>query len=399
MTLIRTTDHLAKFCKSCSRHPYVAVDTEFMRDKTYFPQLCLVQIAAPGSGTKLVAAVDALAESLSLDPIYELFVNPRVTKVFHSARQDLEIFYLDRKIFPQPFFDTQIAAMACGYAEQVGYETLVRSIVKRPLDKSRQFSAWNRRPLTRQQLNYALGDVIHLRVIYEHLVSRLTRLDRVWWLEEEFADLFRPELYVIDPKNAWKRLKTKNVSAKHLAVFRQVAHFREERAQQRNVPRNRILSDKALAELSSVRPADLSALEKCRSLPDHLKKGKFAQGLVKAVRRATTVPAEDLPVQASAKKPVIKNHGILDLLRALLKANAANANVAPSLIATTADLERVAAGETCRRISTGWRNELFGRDALRLMKGEIALTCERDSVRIVAFGTESRPSGGSRHGA
>ena len=155
-----------------------------MRDTTYFPQLCLVQIAAPGSGTELVAAVDALAEGLSLDPIYELFVNPRVTKVFHSARQDLEIFYLDRKIFPQPFFDTQIAAMACGYAEQVGYETLVRSIVKRPLDKSRQFSAWNRRPLTRQQLNYALGDVIHLRVIYEHLVSKLTRLDRVWWLEE-----------------------------------------------------------------------------------------------------------------------------------------------------------------------------------------------------------------------
>ena len=399
MTLIRTTDQLANFCKSCSRHPFVAVDTEFMRDTTYFPQLCLVQIAAPGPGTELVAAVDALAEGLSLDPIYELFVNPRVTKVFHSARQDLEIFYLDRKMFPQPFFDTQIAAMACGYAEQVGYETLVRSIVKRPLDKSRQFSAWNRRPLTRKQLNYALGDVIHLRVIYEHLVSELTRLDRLWWMEEEFAELFRPELYAIDPENAWKRLKTKNVSAKYMAVFRQVARFREERAQQRNVPRNRILSDKALAELSSVRPGDLSALEKCRSLSDHQKKGKFAHGLVKAVRRAGAVPAEDSPVQTSGKKPLIANHGILELLRALLKANAAKAKVAPSLIATTADLERVATGGTCCRISAGWRNEIFGRDALRLLKGEIALTCERDSVRIVAFGTESHPSGGPRHGA
>ena len=162
-----------------------------MRDKTYFPQLCLVQIAAPGQGTDLVSAVDTLAEHLSLDPIYELFANPSVTKVFHSARQDLEIFYLDRKEFPQPFFDTQIAAMACGYTEQVSYEALVRSIVKRPLDKSRQFSAWNRRPLSKRQLDYALGDVIHLRVIYEHLVAELTRLDRVWWLDEEFAELLQ----------------------------------------------------------------------------------------------------------------------------------------------------------------------------------------------------------------
>ncbi len=393
MTLIRTTDRLAEFCKSCSHYPYVAVDTEFMRDKTYFSQLCLVQIAAPGQGQGLVAAVDTLAEHLSLDPIYELFENPGVTKVFHSARQDLEIFYLDRKIFPQPFFDTQIAAMACGFAEQVSYEALVRSIVKRPLDKSRQFSAWNRRPLTRRQLDYALSDVIHLRVIYEHLVAELTRLDRVKWLDEEFAELLRPELYAIDPENAWKRLKTRNVSASYMAAVRQIARFREEIAQRRNVPRNRVLSDKAIAELSSARPTDLSALEKCRLLPGHLKSGSFAQGLIKAVRRAQSLPAGDLPARTPAKKPAIANHGFLDLLRALLKANAMKAGVAPSLIATTAELERIAAGETCRRVFTGWRYEIFGRDALQLSKGEIALKWEKDGVGVVATGIEKFSSG------
>ncbi len=393
MTLIRTTDQLAQFCRSCSRYPYVAVDTEFMRDTTYFPQLCLVQIAAPGQGTELVSAVDTLAERLSLDPIYELFANPGVTKVFHSARQDLEIFYLDRKVFPQPFFDTQIAAMACGYAEQVSYEALVRSIVKRPLDKSRQFSAWNRRPLARRQLDYALGDVIHLRVIYEHLVAELTRLDRVWWLDEEFAELLRPELYAIDPENAWKRLKTKNVSASYLAAIRQIAQFREEIAQRRNVPRNRILSDKAMAELSSARPTDHSALQKCRLLPGHLKNGSFAEGLLKAIRRARVLPAGDLPVRTPAKKPAVANRGFLDLLRALLKANAVKAGVAPSLIATTAELEDISAGGMSGRVFTGWRNEIFGRDARRLANGEIALTREQNGVRIVATGIGNIPSG------
>ncbi len=393
MTLIRTTDQLAKFCRCCSRYPYVAVDTEFMRDTTYFPQLCLVQIAAPDQGKELVAAVDTLSDDLSLDPIYELFANPCVTKVFHSARQDLEIFYLDRKVFPQPFFDTQIAAMACGYAEQVSYEALVRLIVNRPLDKSRQFSAWNRRPLTRRQLDYALGDVIHLRVIYEHLVAELTRLDRGWWLDEEFVGLLRPELYAIDPENAWKRLKTKNVSARYMAAIRQIAQFREEIAQRRNVPRNRVLSDKAMAELSSARPTDLSALEKCRQLPGHLKKGSFAQGLIKAVRRAQALPAGDAPARTPVRRRAVANHGFLDLLRALLKANSVTAGVAPSLIATTAELEMIAAGETCGRVFTGWRNEIFGRDARRLANGEIALKREQDGVRIVATGIENIPSG------
>ncbi len=383
MNLIRTTDQLAKFCNACAQHPYVAVDTEFMRDTTYYSQLCLVQIAAPGRGNELVAAVDTLDEKLSLDPIYDLFADANVTKVFHSARQDLEIFHLDRQIFPQPFFDTQIAAMACGYGEQVGYEALVRAIVGKSLDKSRQFSAWNRRPLSKKQLAYALDDVIHLRKIYEKLVDELRELDRLWWLEEEFAPLLRPELYSFDPADAWKRLKTRNTSPKYLAALRQVARFREEQAQSRNVPRNRVLNDKAVTEIASVRPNDLRALGRCRAIPQHLKKGEFAQGVIRAVHRANDMPNESQPAKPATKGPVIENHGMIDLLRALLKANAQRARVAPALIATAAELERIAGGDTHSRALFGWRNEIFGRDALRLTRGEIALASDKDGVQTI----------------
>jgi ribonuclease D len=237
MRTLTTTEELAEFCAEAAKGPYVTLDTEFLRERTYYSKLCLIQMALPGKGEAVL--VDPIEGNLSLEPLYELFRNRDVVKVFHAARQDLEIFYVDAKVFPDPLFDTQVAAMVCGFGEQAGYETLVKRIAKKPLDKSSRFTDWSRRPLTEAQKEYAIADVTHLRVIYEHLAAKLEKTGRDRWVAEELEILTRPDTYDSDPGEVWRRIKTRTTQPKFLAVVRELARFREEYAQRKDIPRRR----------------------------------------------------------------------------------------------------------------------------------------------------------------
>lgn len=384
MTLITDTEALADFCAACADAPYVTVDTEFLRERTYYAQLCLVQLARPGKGEETAVAVDTLAPGLSLDPLYALFRNPRVVKVFHAARQDLEIFQVEAGVLPAPFFDTQVAAMVCGYGDQVGYETLARQIARVGIDKSSRFTDWSRRPLSAAQLTYALADVTHLRKIYEVLAARLEATGRSAWVEEELAVLTDPETYRTDPDLAWTRLKTRSTAPRFLAALRELARFREETAQGKDVPRGRILKDDALLELAANRPRTIEDLGKARLLLREARRGEVADGILAAIVRAEAMPASEIPkpVEGPARKPGAE--ALADLLRVLLKARADAEGVAQRLIASSADLDALAAEEEADVPALkGWRFEVFGRDALRLRRGEIALSAEGGAVKVV----------------
>ncbi len=384
MKTITTTAALADFCKACADQPYVTVDTEFLRERTYYSKLCLVQMAYPGEGEENAVIVDPLADGMDLAPMYELFENRDVVKVFHAARQDLEIFAVEQGIIPKPFFDTQIAAMVCGFGEQVGYETLVRQIAKASVDKSSRFTDWSRRPLSDKQKHYALADVTHLRGIYEYLAAELEKTGRKAWLEEEIAVLMNPETYRVDPDNAWKRLKTRNNSRKFLAVVRELARFREETAQSRNIPRNRIYKDDALMELAATRPHSFDDLNKSRLLLREARKGAVAEGILAAVRRGERCAPEDMPEVPPARVKKNGTESLADLLRVLLKAKAEKYRVAQKLIATAADLDALANGDDSdARVLKGWRREVFGEDALRLREGKIALSATPRGVKLI----------------
>ncbi|MBP7002503.1 ribonuclease D [Amaricoccus sp.] len=385
MELIATTDALAAFVAECRSAPYVAIDTEFMRERTYYAQLCLVQLARPGKGPETAVLVDTLAEGLSLEPLYELFRDPNVVKVFHAARQDLEIFATTAGVLPRPFFDTQVAAMVCGYGDQVGYETLARQIARAAIDKSSRFSDWARRPLSEAQKEYALADVTHLRRIYETLAKRLAETSRAGWVEEEIATLVDPETYRVDPETAWTRLKTRSTAPKFLAALRELARFREEAAQGRNVPRSRILKDDALLELAANRPRNAEDLGKSRLLLREARRGEIADGILAAVAAAEALPASELPrvPDAPSRKPGAE--ALADLLRVLLKSQCDAEGVAQRLVASSADLDAIASEEAPDvPAMRGWRYEIFGRDALRLKRGEIALSAAGARVRVVA---------------
>ncbi len=380
MRIITTTDDLAVFCQEAANHPYVTVDTEFLRERTYYSKLCLVQLAYPGEDTENAALIDPLAEGLSLEPLLDLFRNESVVKVFHAARQDLEIFFIDYKVFPKPLFDTQVAAMVCGFGEQVGYETLVKKIAKEGLDKSSRFTDWSRRPLTDAQKNYALADVTHLRLIYEFLSAKLEETGRAHWVEEELALLLDPETHVTHPENAWKRIKTRSSSPRFLAIVQALAEFRESHAQGRNIPRNRVFKDDALSELASTKPQSMEDLGKSRLLLREARKGDIAAGILAAVQAGMAVPNNMLPKLKNGTDKLNVNPALADLLRVLLKAKAENFGVAPKLIAPTADLDALAAGQRDLAMTKGWRNEVFGQDALRLCDGKIGLVAKGKSV-------------------
>lgn len=384
MQTITTTDALAIFCEVARTRPYVTVDTEFLRERTYWPKLCLVQLALPGEGREGGDAVlvDPLAEGLSLEPLYDLFRQATV-KVFHAARQDLEIFFTDAQVLPEPLFDTQIAAMVCGFGEQVGYETLVRKIAGQSLDKSSRFTDWSRRPLTEAQKKYAIADVTHLRVIYEFLLNRLKTSGREAWVEEEEAILLNPETYINRPEEAWQRVRTRTHSARFLAVVRELARFREGYAQNRNIPRARIFKDDALLELASTRPASIKELGKSRLLLREARKGEIAEGILRAVAEAQALPDDKLPRIEGQGQQLQVDAALADLLRVLLKAKSQEAGVAAKLIATSSDLDRIAAGKRDVAALQGWRKEVFGHDALRLARGEVALTASGGAVKMV----------------
>ncbi|MEQ9259192.1 MAG: ribonuclease D [Roseovarius sp.] len=383
MKTITTTEDLAEFCQRAAQHDYVTVDTEFLRERSYYSKLCLVQLAMPGEGEEDAVLVDPIAGDLSLEPLYDLFRNTSVVKVFHAARQDLEIFFVDAGLIPEPLFDTQVAAMVCGFGEQVGYETLVRKIARENLDKTSRFTDWSRRPLTDAQKTYALADVTHLRVIYEHLAQKLAKTGREKWVAEEMEILKAPETYIVRPEEAWQRVKTRNASGRFLAIVRELARFREDYAQTRNIPRSRVFKDDALVELASSKPATLNDLGRSRLLLREARKGDIAEGILAAVKAGLEAPLAELPKPDRSREKLQVNPALADLLRVLLKAKSEQYGVASKLIASAADLDAISAGERDMAALKGWRSEVFGEDALRLCDGRIALAAKGRGVVAV----------------
>ncbi len=386
LILIEDTDTLAQFCAECASAPYVTVDTEFLRERTYYAQLCLVQMARPGNDDGDAVLIDALSDRLSLEPLYDLFRNPNVVKVFHAARQDLEIFQVNAGVLPKPFFDTQVAAMVCGYGDQVGYETLARKIARASIDKSSRFTDWSRRPLSNAQKAYALADVTHLRTIYESLSRQLEKSGRAAWVQEELAILMDPETYRTDPESAWERVKTRSTSKKFLAALKELARYREIAAQSRNVPRNRIFKDDALSELAANRPRTLEDLSKSRLLMREARKGELAEGILHAVAAAEELAPSDIPEPRDTSDRRNGVEALAELLRVLLKARSEESGVAQRLIASSAELDAIASGSDPNVPALrGWRHEVFGRDAMRLKRGEIALSANGSNVVVVAL--------------
>ena len=385
MKTITTTDDLAAFCAAAAQAPYVTVDTEFLRERTYYSKLCLIQLAYRHEGGEDAVLVDPLAGDLSLDPLYGLFRDEGVVKVFHAARQDLEIFFVDEGVIPAPLFDTQVAAMVCGFGDQVGYETLVRKIAREGLDKSSRFTDWSRRPLTDAQKKYALADVTHLRDIYEFLEAELRKSGRAKWVKEEMAVLNDPGTYRTDPAEAWRRVKTRTTSGKFLAVVRELARFREAFAQERNIPRNRVFKDDALVELASTKPRNPGDLAKSRLLLREARKGDIAEGILAAVKRGVEADPARYPKIDTSREKLNVNPALADLLRVLLKAKADKEKVAQKLIASSADLDLIAGGERDVQALKGWRKEVFGRDALDLCDGKVGLVVRGSAVETVAL--------------
>jgi len=383
MKTITSTAELEAFCLEAATHDYVTIDTEFLRERTYYSKLCLIQMAMPGTDDSGGVLVDPLADGISLEPLYTLFRDTSVVKVFHAARQDLEIFFVDAGVFPEPLFDTQVAAMVCGFGEQVGYETLVRKIAHQAVDKTSRFTDWSRRPLTDAQAKYALADVTHLRQVYEFLAKKLDESGRARWVAEELEILTSPDTYITRPRDAWKRVKTRTNSGKFLALVRELAAFREAYAQENNVPRNRVYKDDAMVELASNKPKNHEELGRARLLLREARKGDIADGILKAVADGLSCPASDMPQPDNSRDKLQVNPALADLLRVLLKAKTESAGVAAKLIAPAADLDGIAGGLRDVPALKGWRREVFGEDALRLCEGKIALTAAGSVVKVV----------------
>ena len=381
MKTITKTSELKDFCDRAADEKYITIDTEFLRERTYFSKLCLVQLAIPGDENENAVIVDTLVNNLDLSPLYEVFKNPNVVKVFHAARQDLEIFYLDSGIFPYPLFDTQIAAMVCGFGDQIAYETLVRQLAKQTLDKSSRFTDWSRRPLTDAQKKYALADVTHLRIIYETLSEKLLKTKRLKWVDEELEILISPKTYDFDPKNAWRRLKTKSNSRRFLGLAASLAEFREVFAQTKNIPRNRVIKDDALLELASNKPKTIDDLSKSRLLLREARKGEIASGLLGAIEKGLNIPDEELPEKKERLDKGILNSALSDLLRVLLKSCSESSGVASKLIASAGDLDALASGDRSISALNGWRFEVFGKSALELCDGKIGLIAKGTKVK------------------
>ena len=381
MKTITKSSELKNFCDRAINEKYITIDTEFLRERTYFSKLCLVQLAIPGDEDENAVIVDTLVENLDLAPLYRIFQDQDIVKVFHAARQDLEIFYLDSGIFPYPLFDTQIAAMVCGFGDQVAYETLVRQLAKQTLDKSSRFTDWSRRPLTDAQKKYALADVTHLRVIYEFLSEKLIKTGRLKWVEEELKNLVSPEIYDVNPKNSWRRLKTKSNSRRFLGLVASLAEFRENFAQTKNIPRNRVIKDDALLELASNKPKNLDELSKSRLLLREARKGEVASGLLAAIEKGLNIPDLELPEKKEKLDKGIVNSALSDLLRVLLKSCSESTGVASKLIASAGDLDALAAGDRSIAALSGWRYEVFGQSALELCDGKIGLSVRGTKVK------------------
>ena len=379
MQVITSTSELAKFSKSLRAQPYVAVDTEFMREKTYWPILCLIQAAADGAE----AIIDPLAEGIDLAPFLDVLTDKKVVKVFHAARQDLEIFHRLIGDVPAPLFDTQIAAMACGFGDQIGYEPLMRTLLKAKIDKGSRFTDWARRPLTEAQLSYALSDVTHLRDAYPLLTDSLEKRERKHWVEEEMEALYEGDLYFVKPEKAWRRLKLKGVRPKEMGVVLKLAEWREREAQSKDIPRNRIIKDETIFELARLQPKDTKALARARSVPTGFERSRSGAAIIEAIKEGGTLPKESLP---AVEKPEREKApaDVIELLKVLLKRQCETYHVAPKLIASSADIEIIARDDEADVPAlTGWRRDVYGEMALRLKRGEIAMKLNKGRVDII----------------
>jgi ribonuclease D len=380
MKIVTTTSELESICARLAGAGFITVDTEFMRDSTFYSKLCLIQMAGPQDEV----IVDPLAPGINLTAFYELMRNKKVVKVFHAARQDIEIFWHDAQTIPDPLFDTQVAAMVCGFGDSVGYETLVNRLTNGSVDKSSRFTDWARRPLSEKQMQYAIGDVTHLRKIYEVLAKRLTQTGRARWVAEEMAILQDPETYEVRPEDAWKRLKTRFKGRKGLAVLVEVAAWRERQAQERNQPRSRILKDDALTEIATQIPRSPEDLDQLRAVPKGMANSRSAAGLMEAIARGVNMPDDQIPV-IEQSEPLPPGIGpLVELLKVLLAMRCEQHEVAQKLIAKVSDLEQIAAFDDAKvPAMTGWRREVFGADALRLKRGELALGAKGRKIILI----------------
>ena len=380
MDLITTTDALAVACNRLAVHPFVTVDTEFLRETTYYPKLCLIQMAGPDPADACL--IDPLAEGISLEPFMTLMADRNVVKVFHSARQDLEIVWNLGRLVPEPLFDTQIAAMVCGYGDSVSYEQLVNDLAKARVDKSSRFTDWSRRPLTEAQLTYAMSDVTHLVKVYKALMEQLTKNGRLAWLSEEMAILSSPETYQADPENAWRRLAGRLRKSKEVAVMMEVAAWREREAQSRDVPRGRVLKDDALIDVAVSAPRSVEALGRLRSIPNGFERSRTGADILEAVERGLSRDPATVPTPERSRGRGAAG-ATVELLKVLLKAVAEGEGVAPKIIATVEDLEAIAENDQADVAPLhGWRRALFGEKALALKAGQLGLAMERGRVVV-----------------
>jgi ribonuclease D len=376
MDLITTTAELTSVCARLAKHPVITVDTEFLRETTYYPLLCVVQMASPDEAV----VVDALADGIDLKPFFDLMSNEAILKVFHAARQDIEIIWHQASIIPHPIFDTQVAAMVLGYGDSIAYDALVERVTGHRPDKTHRFTDWSRRPLTNDQLEYAVADVTHLRDVFAALDADLKKRRRSDWVSEEMEVLTSPKTYDFHPERAWERLKSRVRKPKDLAVLMEVAAWREQEAQSRDVPRSRVLKDDAVGDIATHAPTSLERLATLRSLPKGFEKSKWGADIVAAVQRGLARDPHTLP---KIEKPRNNSNGaaIVELLKVLLRMTSERHAVASKVIATVDDLEQIAADDKADVGALhGWRRELFGEAALALKHGQLALAIEKGRV-------------------
>ncbi|KQS68172.1 ribonuclease D [Rhizobium sp. Leaf371] len=369
--MIDTTAALQAACDTLATAPYLTIDTEFLRETTFWPQLCLIQMAGPD----IAVIVDPLAKGLDLAPFFALMANPDIIKVFHAARQDIEIIFHLGGLIPHPIFDTQVAAMVCGFGDSVSYDQLVSRIKGEHIDKSSRFTDWSRRPLTDKQLDYALADVTHLRDVYHHLKAELEREGRSLWLTEEMAVLESRETYDMHPDDAWQRLKMRLKKPIELAVLQRIAAWREREARSRNVPRGRVLKDDALYEIAQQQPKDAEAMSRLRTVPKGWERSSAGGAIIEAVNEALALPKADMPRLPRQNQTSEGAAAAIELLKVLLKLVAEKQGVAAKIIANSEDIERIASEGEKADVGAlkGWRRELFGEIALKLINGAVAL--------------------------
>ena len=379
MQPITTTNSLAEVCGRLQRHPFVTVDTEFLRESTYYPKLCVAQIAS----TDEAVVVDALADGIDLKPLFNLMADENVIKVFHAARQDIEICWHAAGLIPAPLVDTQVAAMVLGYGDSIAYDQPVQRITGDSLDKSLRFTDWTRRPLSEAQIAYAISDVTHLRDVYVKLQADLDKRGRTEWMREEMRVLTSPDTYRMEPEHAWQRLQTRVRKPKELAVLIEVAAWREREAQTRDVPRGRVLKDDVVGDLAVQAPTTIERLGNLRSLPKGFERSKWGEAIIEAVKRGLARDVKTLP-KIERPKGAPNGQATVELLKVLLRMTAERHGVAAKVIATMDDLDRIAADDEADVAAlSGWRRELFGDKALALKHGRLALAVEHNRVVAV----------------